>query len=229
MALTLKWWTDLKNENDYKVAGKVAPETEFERKLKAYDGLRAKLDSVPAVKKAVQALDEVEKARAKSMNDLQRTFPKLAAQCSPNGGRLLTQKIGEEKQMLGEKAKEAAAKMALGAPQMQGLGPAGGNLRQKNFEKLQADIKKFHADLKRAPTLNKEQIDGSLQILNGLKKSVELYCKDRPEAKQFLAEYVGTVAGFNTVKAKFGTPKATEALKNIGTYLTQMESAQYIK
>jgi hypothetical protein len=229
MALTVKWWTDLKGDNDYKVAGKVAPETEFERKLKIYDKFREELDSLPAIKKAAQALAEVENARAKSMNDLQTTFPKLAAQCSPNGGRLLTQKISDEKKMLQEKTKEVTAKMALGAPQMQGLGPAGGNLRQKEFERLHDIIKKIHASLKSLATLNKDDIERYLNNLNELKKSVGLYCKDRPDAKQFLADFVGTLAGFNTVKEKWGTQKATEALKNIGTYLARMESAEYIK
>jgi hypothetical protein len=227
MALTVKWWTALKGHNDYKVDGKVAPETDLERKLKIYENLTKELDSPPKIKKAVQALADVEKARAPSMNALQKTFPKLAAQCSPNGGRLLTQKISDEKKMLQAKAKETAAKMAVGGPQMIGRGP-GSNFRQKNFEDLHEKIKKLHADIKKLATLNKDQIKGALNILDGLNKSVDLYCKDRPDLKQFLDDYVHTVAGFNTVKEKWATPKATEALKNIGTYLTRMESAKYV-
>ena len=217
MALTLKWWTDLKASNDYKVDGKVAPETDFERKLKIYDNLAKVLDSPPKMKNAIKALADVENARRPSMNDLQKAgFPKLAIQCSPNG-RVLTQKISDEKKMLEAKGKELAAKLALGAPQMQGLGP-GGNLRKKNFENLHKTITKLHADLKKQPTLNKAQINGALDILAGIKKMVDLYCKDRPGLKQFLDDYTHTVAGFKTVQKKLTSSKATEALKNIGTY-----------
>lgn len=227
MALTLKWWTDLKAGNDYKVNGRVAPETDFERKLKIYDNDAKVLDSPPKMKNAIKALADVENARRSSTNDLQRAgFAKLAIQCSPNG-RVLTQKISDEKKMLEVKGKEIAAKVALGPAQMQGLGP-GGSLRKKNFDTLHKIITKLHADIKRTPTLNKAQIDGALDILAGIKKMVDIYCKDRPGLKQFLDDYTHTVAGFKTVQKKLTSSKATEALRNIGTYLTRMESANYV-
>ncbi len=83
-------------------------------------------------------------------------------------------------------------------------------------------------DIKKQATLNKDQIKGALNILAGIKKDVDLYCKDRPALKQFLDDYTNTVAGFNTVLQKWASPKATEALKNIGTYLTRMENAKYV-
>ena len=48
MALTLKWWTDLKKEDAYKVNGTVAPESDFEKKLKAYEDLRTKAIGPPS-------------------------------------------------------------------------------------------------------------------------------------------------------------------------------------
>ena len=102
MALTLKWWTDLKSNN--KVDGKSAPDTEFEKKLKSYDDLRESIDSTVAMKKALVALAEVEKARATSMTVLTKAgFAKLATECSPNGGRLLNLKISDEKKLRGLK------------------------------------------------------------------------------------------------------------------------------
>lgn len=228
MALTLKWWTDLKSNN--KVDGKSAPDTEFEKKLKSYDDLRESIDSTVAMKKALVALAEVEKARATSMTVLTKAgFAKLATECSPNGGRLLNLKISDEKKLLQAKSKEIAAKMELGPAQLQGLGPGGGNIRQKRFDGLQKIIIKLHADVKKLATLDKEQITGCVNLLEGLEKDVGLYCKESPDAKSFQSDYENALAGFKRVLAKWGTPKALEALKTVGPYLTRMATAEYVK
>ena len=228
MALTLKWWTDLKSNN--KIDGKSAPDTEFEKKLKSYDGLREAIDSTITMKKALVVLGEMEKARATSMTVLTKAgFAKLATECSPNGGRLLNLKISDEKKLLQAKSKEIAAKMELGPAQLQGLGPGGGNIRQKRFDSLQAVIIKLHEDVKKVATLNKDQITGCVDILEGLEKDIGLYCKESPDAKPFQNDYESALAGFKRVLEKWGTPKALEALKTVGPYLSRMKNAAYVK
>ena len=84
MALTLKWWTDLKAHVDYKVDGKAAPETEFEKKLKIYDKRVEELAGMGSLTLATRALADLEAARAPSHKALLKTFPKLATKCDPN-------------------------------------------------------------------------------------------------------------------------------------------------
>ncbi len=227
MALTLKWWTDLESNN--KVNGKSAPDTDFEKKLKAYDDLRDSIDSTVTMKKALVALAEVEKARATSATVLTRAgFTKLATECSVNGGRLLNLKISDEKKLLAAKSKEIAAKIELGPAQLQGLGP-GANIRQKRFDGLQKIVIKLNADVAKQATLNKDQIAGCVDILEKLDKDVGLYCKESPDAKTFQSDFDNALAGFKRVLEKWGTPKALEALKAVGPYLSRMAKAEYVK
>lgn len=228
MALTLKWWTDLKSNN--KVDSKSAPDTEFEKKLKSYDDLRDSIESPVAMKKALVALAEVEKARATSMTVLTRAgFTKLATECSPNGGRLLNLKISDEKKLLQAKNKEITAKNEIGPAQLQGLGPGGNNIRQKRFDGMQKVIIKLHADVKNLKTLDKAQIAGCVRILEGIEKDVGLYAKESPDAKPFQSDYDNALAGFQRVIAKWGTPKALEALKTVGPHLSRLVNADYAK
>jgi hypothetical protein len=83
MSLTIKWWNEQKNKTENKVAGKVAPETEFEKKLKLYEAAKTTLDkehSFSHCDAAQTALTNLEAARKASLRDLEsKGFKKLSA------------------------------------------------------------------------------------------------------------------------------------------------------
>lgn len=231
MALTLKWWTDLKALPDNKVNGKTAPETEFERKLTAYDKARQNYSDGPqALLKASKAVDEVEKARSDSSKALStQGFAKLAEKCSPNA-RVLATLISDEKRLLAAAKPQIDAMSKIGGPVLNlSSGPGGNTIRQGKFNQLKSKIKELDDDLRKTPQLKKEDIDKCLIHMAPLEKDVKLYCGDRPALKAFNDDYVGTVAGFKTVKSKWGDKKkVVTELQTIGTRLTRLVSAQYV-
>ena len=116
----------------------------------------------------------------------------------------------------------------IGGPGMVGVGP-GDNLRKKTFEALKNDVKTMHEQLKRTPQLTKGSMEQCLTHMEKLKKDVDLYCKDRPATKQFLDDYVNTVAGFKKLKGKFDQKKVNQEMPKIGVQLTRMVNAAYVK
>jgi hypothetical protein len=82
MPLTMKWWNEQKNKSENKVGGKVAPETEFEKKLKIYEAARATLDKDHTLQHCDAghtALTNLEAARKTTMADLDhKGFKQLA-------------------------------------------------------------------------------------------------------------------------------------------------------
>lgn len=232
MPLTINWWTDLKGRDENKVNGRVAPETEFEKRLRAYDTARkAYSDSPAALTRASKALDEVEKARLASSTELTRQqFKTLAVHCHPNT-RVLASLIAGERTLLASAKPQVDAISKIGQPKLNlNSGPGGNSIRQGKFNEIQDKIKELNDNLRRTPQLTKENIDAFLTHLAGIAKDVELYCKDRSELQSFRSDYDSTVAGLKTVKSKWGDKRAmTTAMQNVGTRLTSLLNARYIK
>jgi hypothetical protein len=114
MALTLKWWNELKGKPENKVNGKVAPETEFEKDLRIYDTARTALDKEKTAAnydKAAKALSDVETARKTSKASLEKQgFKKLADVLTPSvtsAESALLEKVKKEVEVASLQAKAA--------------------------------------------------------------------------------------------------------------------------
>ncbi len=115
----------------------------------------------------------------------------------------------------------------LGSPGMKGVGP-GENLRKKKFDALKSNIKTMYDSLKKDPQLTKATIEQCLAHMEGLKKDVDLYCKDHPGAKPFNDDYTGTLEGLKKLKSKFDQKKVNEEMPKIGARLKRMVEATYV-